>query len=602
MGESSGAGAGGATGDGERGGGEATGAAAREGVEGAAGALRERGNVEFKARRFAAAAAAYSAALEALGPASDSAARYVLLTNRSNARFADGDAAGSLADADAAIALDQQAAKGYFRRGAAQSRLGDERGALTTYRMARDRCSAAADRAFFAPLVVALETKTGAARSGEASVSPPPRRGARIPSLYPERAVVASAAERERAAAVRAMERLRTSLRAGRDLAPDTLLDGLFGKLLVPERFRQVAYRSAELPKDPPGLPPSLQALLLDDANFEALVALLPRAQARADQVLANVKSKGQAEGQVMDEATERMLRPQVLNESLAHLIVDMVSDVNRRQNALIAQARELMASPDAPEASFDQLAPGALEALGTQGWCVLDGFLDDDSGEWHDLLRADAVELALRSGLMEARDVASANKRDLVAGPENPASYTGLRSCWLSLSQLEDQYPALHELATRVCALPHELNRKAPHLRLARPLPVARNILLLCSGPLLPGAPNAAGIVYAGHAPRFDGSFGEANNGYSLSAEYTFNAGWDVVAMGGATNFRLAGGRFRQAPGKPHALAPGADRLALYRSRVIEAELEPVRCPAPARFSLRFFFIGPPDDQGEQW
>ena len=97
-----------------------------------------------------------------------------------------------------------------------------------------------------------------------------------------------------------------------------------------------------------------------------------------------------------------------VLNESLAHLIVDMVSDVNRRQNALIAQARELMASPDAPEASFDQLAPGALEALGTQGWCVLDGFLDDDSGEWHDLLRADAVELALRSGLMEARDVAT--------------------------------------------------------------------------------------------------------------------------------------------------------------------------------------------------
>ncbi len=38
-----------------------------------------------------------------------------------------------------------------------------------------------------------------------------------------------------------------------------------------------------------------------------------------------------------MDEATERMLQPQVLNESLAHLIVDRVSDVNRRHNALIA-------------------------------------------------------------------------------------------------------------------------------------------------------------------------------------------------------------------------------------------------------------------------
>jgi hypothetical protein len=296
------------------------------------------------------------------------------------------------------------------------------------------------------------------------------------------------------------------------------------------------------------------------------------------------------------------MLRPQVLNESLAHLIVDMVSDVNRRQNALIAQARELMASPDAPEAGFDQLAPDALEALATCGWCVLDGFLDDDSGEWHDLLRADALELALRSGLMEARDVASGNKRDLVAVPESPTNYTGLRSCWLSLSQLEEQYPALHELATRVCALPHELNLKAPHLRLARPLPVARNILLLCSGPVLPGAPSAAGVVYAGHAPRFDGLHGEAENGYSLTAEYTFDAGWDVAAMGGATKLRLAGRRFKQAPGKPALLAPGADRLVLYRSRVVETELEPVRCPAPARFSLRFFFIGPPDEQGQQW
>jgi hypothetical protein len=78
------------------------------------------------------------------------------------------------------------------------------------------------------------------------------------------------------------MERLLASLRAGRDLTPDTLLDGLFGKLIVPERFRQVAYRSAELSKDPPGLPASRLALLLDDANFEALVALLPRAQAQA--------------------------------------------------------------------------------------------------------------------------------------------------------------------------------------------------------------------------------------------------------------------------------------------------------------------------------
>ena len=53
-----------------------------------------------------------------------------------------------------------------------------------------------------------------------------------------------------------------------------------------------------------------------------------------------------------MDEQTERMLRPQIMNEAFAHQVVDMIHQVNRRQNALLAESEALLASPDAEEAS----------------------------------------------------------------------------------------------------------------------------------------------------------------------------------------------------------------------------------------------------------
>ena len=71
-----------------------------------ASALKDAGSRHFAAGAFAAAAAAYTAALDGSGAATGGALRQALLSNRAAAPLRVGDAAGALADCDAALAVD----------------------------------------------------------------------------------------------------------------------------------------------------------------------------------------------------------------------------------------------------------------------------------------------------------------------------------------------------------------------------------------------------------------------------------------------------------------------------------------------------------------
>jgi hypothetical protein len=84
-----------------------------------ASAFKDTGNRHFAAGAFAAAAAAYTAALDGSGAATDGALRQALLSNRAAARLQVGDAAGALADCDAALAVDPAHGKAAYRKGAA---------------------------------------------------------------------------------------------------------------------------------------------------------------------------------------------------------------------------------------------------------------------------------------------------------------------------------------------------------------------------------------------------------------------------------------------------------------------------------------------------
>ena len=56
--------------------------------------------------------------------------------------------------------------------------------------------------------------------------------------------------------------------------------------------------------------------MLNDDRYNEALEAMMPDVVAKANSVIANVKSKAAASGEIMDAATEKQLRPQILLEA----------------------------------------------------------------------------------------------------------------------------------------------------------------------------------------------------------------------------------------------------------------------------------------------
>ena len=72
------------------------------------------------------------------------------------------------------------------------------------------------------------------------------------------------------------------------------------------------------------GLPQSLQALLADKEFAAELTEAAPRVQAKAESVLAGVKRRGAAMGDMgaMDAATERAMMDQILNEAFAREIV----------------------------------------------------------------------------------------------------------------------------------------------------------------------------------------------------------------------------------------------------------------------------------------
>ena len=93
---------------------------------------KERGNAFYTREEFAAAIKCYDAAI-ALEPASPA-----LFTNRSAAHFASGDYERSLADANAATALDIKWTKGHYRAGAALVELERYDDAIAAYSRGRD--------------------------------------------------------------------------------------------------------------------------------------------------------------------------------------------------------------------------------------------------------------------------------------------------------------------------------------------------------------------------------------------------------------------------------------------------------------------------------
>lgn len=124
--------------------------------------------------------------------------------------------------------------------------------------------------------------------------------------------------------------RLRELIQGIKARTPELPFNGVLNKLLDPGQFAALVFPGvAESQRA--RLPGSLQVrcagivaagaadgrlrvqeLLLREDFAAQLLEIMPRVEARAKEVLLNVKRKGAAQGDVMDSQTERYLKPQV--------------------------------------------------------------------------------------------------------------------------------------------------------------------------------------------------------------------------------------------------------------------------------------------------
>lgn len=451
-----------------------------------------------------------------------------------------------------------------------------------------------------------------------------------MPQLYPDRPNGSNTKEESENNRAKAnLDKLQELLRSG-VREKDGLLDGLFARMQNPEHFRQIVYRNAQLPTEVTArMPKSFQELIANQDYFNALVKLFPSIQAKADSVLSNVKAKAAKEGQFMDEATERMLKPQVLNEAFAHKIVDMIHEVNRQQNALLSQVEPLEASASAEEAFLEQIQAQAIQGLqeDTKQFGVLDSILGrgeaEESSEWVSLIRADVADL-FSSGYFEPRDVADLSKSELAqAGTARTSEgYQGPWSCWVNQEQLEENYQALCEVVQKLQKLPFELNRKAPHLHLRRPL-ASRVLIYIIGDPedLVAEAEEGENsdddveVIYTkatekrrhkvlhgnngsceGFHSRKDGGFDTRDNGIKISALYMANQRW-AGEHGGCIRMRH-GYEPLGSNTEWSIVEPAQDRAILYRSRTVEITMDEISAGSPPQVFVQVFFNGPADEE----
>jgi len=81
--------------------------------------------------------------------------------------------------------------------------------------------------------------------------------------------------------------------------------------------------------------PKSLHEFLNNDTYEEEMASRgIPDARKKAEEVLISVKKKGAAAGQFMDPQTEASLWPQIMQEAIAHQVVNVVNRVHKRAHS----------------------------------------------------------------------------------------------------------------------------------------------------------------------------------------------------------------------------------------------------------------------------
>ena len=264
---------------------------------------------------------------------------------------------------------------------------------------------------------------------------------------------------------IRATIKTITTERSGlNQISQNHHLNGTFKQLCNKSVFAEMLFpgTSAEILEN---LPKNLKEIL----EWEELQLDLTKIAKSATEVLQNIKNKGKAQGDIMDEVTENVLLPQIGQEALSKGIIEAVRKLSRRVSQMSAKISQAVALPTAPQAQLDQLDEEVVSSLfGEVKVGVQREFLGE---EWTPLIRNDIVRY-MRNEKMSVLNPDGAVKVEGKGSSVVPAHLT--RMCWIEPSKtLSENYAALAELITQVHALSFELNCKF--------LPLCDTVLVHC-------------------------------------------------------------------------------------------------------------------------
>ena len=210
--------------------------------------------------------------------------------------------------------------------------------------------------------------------------------------------------------------------------------------LLDPAGFRATVFPGAPPSRD---LPKTLLEFLDDPKYAKAAEDAWPRAKRKAGVILEGTKARGAKEGDDMDAETEARLWPAIVREAFCRELASAVQDVARADLAKFQQDQQnelrQRRHRDPIDFALPKELPGHLSASSSKDeWtgvaCVVHEFLGAD---WSAVVYDDARRLA--------------RSKRVAPGLPSYDRHSPGDIAWLDVKDLDDEFPALAELASKL-------------------------------------------------------------------------------------------------------------------------------------------------------
>jgi hypothetical protein len=257
------------------------------------------------------------------------------------------------------------------------------------------------------------------------------------------------------------------------ELTANHFLKGNFTKLSSPSLFQEILFPGRNIQGLAAsggvveGFPKTVKELL----EWDQITINETKIVKNAVEVLRNIKNKGQKEGSSMDEQTENILLPQIVQESLANHLIELVRANNCKISNAVAQLSQKIASPDEIIVNKDstskeviknnrnQLEETAITGLGKELFTLQKEYL---GSHWTNVLSKDFLRFLEFEKLSKVDELGNVVVENMDNHSKVEEIIPAIQICWIELDDyLIKYYPAISIALDQMYALPHELNAK---------------------------------------------------------------------------------------------------------------------------------------------